>query len=150
MRIAFGCDHGGFALKPVVLDFFKQRGCQVEDLGTMRDDVASDYPDAAGRVARRVASGKANLGVLCCGSGIGMSIAANKVKGVRAAVLWGSESAALAREHNHVNVICFGARLLTAKQVGVILRAFWRAKPSQEPRHARRIRKLAALEGGRR
>ncbi len=111
MKIIIGCDHGGYGLKSQIIEHLTSQGIEVEDYGT-NSDKPVDYPDYAEKVAKAVAAGKAPLGILICGTGIGMSIAANKVDGVRAALCDNCYSAQKAKEHNNANVICLGARVL--------------------------------------
>ena len=111
MKIIIGCDHGGYDLKLQIIEHLTTKGIEVEDYGT-NSDKPVDYPDYAEKVAKAVAAGKAPLGILICGTGIGMSIAANKVDGVRAALCDNCYSAQKAKEHNNANVICLGARVL--------------------------------------
>lgn len=143
MTIFLGADHAGFALRRVLADWLIGRGYAVAEFGAT-GEAPHDYPDAAYLVADGVASGKASLGVLICGTGIGVSIAANKVEGIRAAVCWNEESAKLAREHNHANIICLGARLISPDSAVNCLDAFLNTEPSTEPRHIRRVEKLNA------
>ncbi len=112
MKIAIASDHGGFALKGVVAEHLKQRGIEVEDLGTYTDE-SVHYPVYGKLCAEYVASGRADLGIVCCGTGIGIGIAANKVKGIRCAEVVTEEMAALAKEHNHANMISLGGRILS-------------------------------------
>ena len=111
MRIALGSDHAGYELKTVLANTLSEWGHDTLDLGTDNASDSVDYPDFGAAVGRSVASGDCDLGVAVCGSGIGIAIAANKVSGVRAAVVHDVTSAHLAREHNHANVMCLGARL---------------------------------------
>ena len=112
VRIAIAADHAGYALKEVIKQALAA-SAQVEDLGT-DSDASVDYPDFAAAVARRVASGTCDRGILVCGTGIGMAMAANKIAGVRAAPAWSAETARLAREHNDANILALGARVLPA------------------------------------
>lgn len=145
MRIAVGSDHAGFDLKVLVLDALRERGHEVIDLGTNDATTSVDYPDFGAAVGLAVTNGSADLGVAICGSGIGISIAANKVSGVRAALVHDATSARLAREHNHANVLCLGARLLGTQVVLDALDAWLGATPG-DGRHLGRIDKLAALD----
>src|SRR5487761_2323037 len=111
MKIALGADHAGYELKALLLTTLQEWGYEVIDLGTNDATTSVDYPDFGSAVGHSVVNGEADLGVAVCGSGIGISIAANKVPGVRAAVVHDATSARLAREHNHANVLCLGARL---------------------------------------
>ena len=145
MRIAVGSDHAGFDLKVTVLDALRERGHEVLDLGANDATTSVDYPDFGAAVGRAVTDGTADLGVAICGSGIGISIAANKIPGVRAALVHDATSARLAREHNHANVLCLGARLLGTQVVLDVLDAWLGATPG-DGRHLGRINKLSALD----
>jgi ribose 5-phosphate isomerase B len=144
MKVAVGSDHAGFAAKQALKPVLERLGCHPDDVGT--DGEASvDYPDFAFEVGARVADGRAELGLLVCGSGIGMSIAANKVPGVRAAVCTDPHSAALARRHNNANVLCVGARISGPGLLESIVEAFFDA-PFEGGRHARRVDKIRQRE----
>jgi ribose 5-phosphate isomerase B len=145
MRIALGSDHAGFDLKTVLAKTLTDWGHDTIDLGTDNASDSVDYPDFGAAVGRRVASGDCDLGVAVCGSGIGISIAANKVPGVRAAVVHDVTSAHLAREHNHANVLCLGSRLTGATVAVEALEAWLSATPA-EGRHVVRIAKLDELD----
>jgi ribose 5-phosphate isomerase B len=145
MRVALGSDHAGFDLKAALASTLSSWGHQVIDLGTDNATESVDYPDFGEAVGRAVAEGRADLGVAVCGSGIGISIAANKVPGVRAALAHDATSARLAREHNHANVLCLGARLIGVPVAVDALEAWLGATPG-EGRHLARIEKLAALD----
>ncbi|MBI4064597.1 MAG: ribose 5-phosphate isomerase B [Elusimicrobia bacterium] len=145
-KIAVGADHAGWKLKETLARFLKRRKVVVIDAGTHQDTARVDYPDYAKIVARAVAAGKADIGILCCGTGIGMSIAANKIRRTRAAVVWNKKSAALAREHNGANIVCFGARLMSERAAEESLDVFLKTTPSKESRHRQRIAKIAKLE----
>lgn len=142
VKWAAGSDHAGYHLK---MDLLKELGPEVLDVGTGSAEVSCDYPDFAEAVAWLVASGKAQHGLLVCGSGIGMAIAANKVPGVRAATAWDATSARLCREHNDANVICFGERLV-ASEVAKDALAAYREAAFAGGRHRRRVDKIAAIE----
>ena len=144
MIVALGCDHAGFTLKMAVKDFFEGKA-EVMDFGIFEEERA-DYPDIALQVAGAVSKGKADVGVLLCGTGIGMSIAANKVAGIRAAVCSDVESARLAKAHNNLNVLCMGGRLISQEQARAILKA-WLDASFEGGRHLMRINKIAAAEG---
>jgi ribose 5-phosphate isomerase B len=144
VKIAVGADHAGFDLKELLRQRLEGAGHEVEDLGTY-SAASVDYPDFAASVARRVSSGLAERGLLVCGSGVGMEIAANKFDGVRAANLHDLEEARLARAHNNANVVALGARRLSAAEAGEILDVFL-ATPFDGGRHRRRIDKIRALE----
>lgn len=142
-RIAVGSDHAGFELKNLLANHLRQLGHEVTDLGTHGPDRV-DYPDFGAAVGRAVAAGEVDFGVCVCGSGIGIAMAANKIRGVRAATVHDATSARLTREHNDANVICFGERL-TGPQVALdALDAFLNAS-FEGGRHAERIAKLDAL-----
>jgi RpiB/LacA/LacB family sugar-phosphate isomerase len=146
MRIAVGADHAGFDVKEQLASFLREQGHQVIDLGTARADVPVDYPDVGVAVGRQVASGLVQLGVCACGTGIGMAMAANKVAGVRAAVIHDVTTATLARQHNHANVVCFGGRTTGSATALGAMAAFLAATP-ERGRHERRLEKLARLDG---
>jgi ribose 5-phosphate isomerase B len=145
MKIALGADHAGYELKELLVATLKEWGHEVIDLGTNDAQTSVDYPDFGSAVGRSVASGEADLGVAVCGSGIGVSIAANKVPGVRAALVHDATSARLAREHNHANVVCMGARLIGPPVAQDALAAWLGAEPD-EGRHLVRIEKLSQLD----
>jgi ribose 5-phosphate isomerase B len=146
-RIAVGADHAGFHLKEELKRHLADRGVEVVDLGTSGTE-SVDYPVFAGKVARAVASGTADQGLLVCGSGVGMCIAANKVAGVRAAVVSEPASARLAREHNDANVLCLGGRIVGVELARQILDA-WLTASFQGGRHQRRVDLLTQLDGKR-
>ena len=144
MRIGLGADHAGVALKDRIKRALGDRGVDYEDLGTDSDQRV-DYPDYARRVGEGVASGVFDRGILCCGSGIGMAIAANKISGVRAAPVSDVETARLSREHNDANVLALAARTLDADAALAIVDAFLTTSFAGG-RHQRRLDKIAALE----
>ncbi|MBZ5638981.1 MAG: ribose 5-phosphate isomerase B [Acidobacteriia bacterium] len=144
MRIAIGADHAGYEAKERLKRRLGERGVDMEDVGT-HGTASVDYPDFAARVSRLVAAGKADVGVLVCGSGIGMSIAANKVKGIRAAHCTDSYTARLAREHNDANVLCMGSRVTGPGLMEEVLDVFLNAS-FQGGRHANRVDKVMRLE----
>ncbi len=146
MKVAIGCDHGGFLLKPDVRGVIESLGHEVLDLGACSEDPV-DYVDFAVRVARAVAGGEADLGVLTCGTGIGMSIAANKVPGAYAARAEECYGARMARLHNGANVLCVGGRTVGPELAKEVVRVFLTTEPSPEARHVRRREKIRALEG---
>jgi ribose 5-phosphate isomerase B len=143
MIVALGCDHAGFVLKAAVKDFFDGKA-QVTDFGVFGEE-RCDYPDVALPAARAVSEGKADLGVLLCGTGIGMSIAANKVAGIRAAACFDVESARLAKAHNNLNVLCMGGRVIAPDHARAILKA-WFETSFEAGAHLVRIGKIAAAE----
>lgn len=140
MKVAIASDHGGFTLKLQLIQALGEAKVEVEDLGPSTT-AAVDYPDYARPLSEVVAGKKADLGVLVCGTGIGMSIAANKVKGVRAALCHTELEARVAREHNDANVLCLGERVIGASLARAILEAFLNAK-FQGGRHAARLAKI--------
>lgn len=144
MTIAVGSDHAGFELKQQVAEHLSARGISVVDLGVHSTDRV-DYPDFGAAVGRAVISGQADLGVAVCGSGIGICMAANKVKGVRAATVHDATSARLSREHNDANVLCVGERL-TGVQVALDAVDAWLDAEFEGGRHAGRVAKLDALD----
>ncbi len=145
MRIAAGSDHAGYALKSALVERLRARGVDVVDVGT-HDTSSTDYPDWAERVARAVTAGDATFGLLVCGTGQGMAMAANRVPGVRAAVVADTFSARATRAHNDANVLCLGQRVVGGGLAEDILDAFL-ATPFEGGRHANRVAKLTALEG---
>jgi ribose 5-phosphate isomerase B len=144
MRIAIGADHAGYGLKEEIRKALSDLGLSVEDVGTHSSD-SVDYPDFAARVARLVAAGTYDRGILICGTGVGMAIAANKIPGIRAATVTDVEMARLSREHNDANVLAIGARILDRKRALEIVRAFLET-PFAGDRHQRRIDKITNLE----
>ena len=145
MRVAVGSDHAGFDLKEILRGELAAQGHDVADLGTHDGAVSVDYPDYGEAVGRAVTGGAVELGVCVCGTGLGISMAANKVAGVRAAVVHDVTTATLARQHNHANVVCFGARTTGTAVVLDALSAFLGAT-EEHGRHDGRIAKLADLD----
>jgi ribose 5-phosphate isomerase B len=143
-KIAIGSDHAGFESKEKAKSELLALGVEVVDKGTHSLD-SVDYPDFGAAVARAVASGEVERGVLICGSGIGVSIAANKIPGARAALCWNEETTRLAREHNDANVLCFGARFINPELAGRMVRLFLETEFAGE-RHTQRVEKLSALD----
>lgn len=146
MRIAIGADHGGYAAKAPIAELLRARGHEVIDLGAHDYDAADDYPDFAKAVAEFVARGDADRGVMLCGSGVGASVAANKVRGVRASVCHDTYSAHQGVEHDDMNVLCLGARIVGEELAREIAGAFAGAEFSGEERHKRRMRKVLDME----
>lgn len=144
MKLATGSDHGGYLLKDIVNDLLQKLGHQVIDVGTNSAE-SCDYPDFAKKVADTVASGKADLGILICGTGLGMSMAANKVAGIRAAVCCNEYMAKMARAHNDANIICIGERVTGAGLAAEMVKAFLDTA-FEGDRHARRVGKINALD----
>ena len=143
-RLIAGSDHAGLNLRAEAVRVAREKGFEVEDVGPFSGD-SVDYPDYALEVARAVAAGKARFGLLVCGTGIGMSIAANKVRGVRAALCRTELEARMARAHNDANVLCLGERI-TGLGLGAAIVAAFLDQPFEGGRHQRRIDKITALE----
>jgi ribose 5-phosphate isomerase B len=146
MKLAVACDHRGFESKRRLLPFLKKLGHAVNDFGC-ESTAACDYPDFAVPVARSVACGEAEIGILLDGTGIGMSVAANKVKGIRAALVHDEVTARTAREKNHCNVLCLGTDLLSEDQVRKIVEIFL-STPWTDGRHTQRVHKVMEIESG--
>jgi len=149
MKIAIACDHGGFPLKQIVIDVVRAAGYEPLDLGT--DSMESvDYPDYAEKLGRAIQSGEAKRGILMCGSGVGANIAANKMKGVYAAICHDTYSAHQGVEHDDMNVLCMGARIIGVEPAKEVVEAFLGARfagnDAGEERHARRVGKVRRLE----
>lgn len=144
MKIIIGSDHAGFELKTSLVKRLKAAGYEIEDVGTHNTE-SVDYPDFAAAVGRRVANQTDDLGILVCRTGLGMSIAANKIQGVRAAPVTSERLADLCREHNDANVLCLGAELVATEQADSIVQRFVQAR-YQGGRHERRLRKVRDLE----
>ena len=147
MRIAMAADHAGFVLKEALKAYLQQAGHEVADFGA-HDEASSDYPDYAGPAARAVASGECQRGVFCCGTGLGVMLTANKVRGIRAVVCHECYSARMSRLHNDANVLCFGGRVHGVELAWEILKA-WLETPFEGGRQARRVGKVMALEAER-
>ncbi|HET9478475.1 MAG TPA: ribose 5-phosphate isomerase B [Pyrinomonadaceae bacterium] len=144
MRIALASDHAGYAEKERLKTVLTELGVDFDDLGPASDD-SVDYPDYARLVAEQVAQGQVEQGLLVCGSGTGMAITANKVRGVRAAVAWSEETARLARQHNDANVLALGARTTPPADIPKIVRA-WFSTDFEGGRHAARVAKICEVE----
>lgn len=143
MKLAIGSDHGGIRLKEALKQHLAERGIEVNDVGTYTEE-SCDYPDIALKVCREITAGNVERGILVCGTGIGMSIAANKVDGIRAALCGDVFSAAMSREHNNANVICLGERVLGQGLAACILDA-WLDTEFAGGRHQRRVDKIMAI-----
>lgn len=146
MRIAIAADHAGVSLKRMVVDAVRVWGNEVIDLGGDDPNIADDYPDRALALGRAVASGECERGVLICGSGVGASVAANKIRGVRAGLCHDSYSAHQGVEHDEMNVLCLGSRVIGAALALELVHAFLSAKFSGEERHVRRLAKVQQIE----
>jgi ribose 5-phosphate isomerase B len=145
MRIAVACDHGGFPLKEIILETIRADGHHPLDLGT-DSPISVDYPDFAEKVGKAILSGQAERGVLVCGSGVGASIAANKIRGVYAAICHDTYSAHQGVEHDNMNVLCLGARVVGSELVKELVGAFIAAQFTGEERHVRRVGKVHRIE----
>ncbi len=144
IRIALGADHGGFELKEKVRHYLGGKGHHVEDLGTHSTD-SVDYPDFARKVAERVAAHEADFGIVICGTGLGVAMTANKVRGIRAAPCNDTISARFARTHNNANILTMGGRIIDLSTAEKILDIFL-STPFEGGRHQRRVEKIAAVE----
>ena len=144
--VALGADHGGYPLKEELLPWLESQGYRVEDLGASSLEPADDYPDFAESVAQAVASGRTERGIVICGSGVGASIAANKVPGVRACLCHDIYSAHQGVEHDDMNILCLGARVVGIELAKDLIGAFLNARFTGEERHRRRLNKVAAIE----
>ena len=146
MRVAVGADHAGFALKQQVLDWLKQNGHDVVDVGALAYDAVDDYPDSAVAVAEAVRDGRAERGIIVCGSGIGAGMAANKIRGIRAGVCHDTYSAHQGVEHDDMNVLCLGGRIIGVEPAREIVNAFLSARFIDEEKYRRRLGKVNALD----
>jgi ribose 5-phosphate isomerase B len=144
-KIAIGSDHAGYPLKVQVLEYLKKKGHEVIDLGT-DSEAPVDYPDYAEKVGEKVSSGEADIGIVLCGSGVGASVAANKIRGVRAGLCHDTFSAHQGREDDDTNVLCMGARVIGPNLAMEVLESFLKAKFSGLERHQRRLNKVLAIE----
>ena len=144
MQIAVGSDHRGFELKQIIIKLLSDMGYSSTDMGCY-DDSTVDYPDVAAKVAKSVASGKADQGILICGTGIGMSITANKISGIRAALCANNISASMARQHNDANILCMGSTIIRKRLAQEITRTFISSQ-FDGGRHTRRVDKIATIE----
>ncbi|MEN6450991.1 MAG: ribose 5-phosphate isomerase B [Thermoguttaceae bacterium] len=144
MRVAIGTDHRGFALRPKIVELVRQMGHEAIDVGTFSPE-AVDYPDIAADVAGRVSRGDADRGILVCGTGLGMCIAANKVPGIRAAACHDDITAEASRRHNDANVLCLSGDLLGERLIDRMIE-IWLSTPFEGGRHARRVDKIRQME----
>jgi ribose 5-phosphate isomerase B len=147
MKVSIGFDHGAISLREAVLQVLKEAGHTVTDHGTDSPD-SVDYPDFAREVTKDIVEGRSEAGILCCTTGIGMSMAANKVKGIRAALVRYEDEAALTRQHNNANVLCMGALHTTPYEAVRLVRSFLENAfiGGEQPRHARRVGKFMEWE----
>lgn len=144
--VAIAADHGGFAMKNELLVWLQGQAGRVLDLGNCVFDPEDDYPDFADSLAKAIAAGKATKGIIICGSGVGACIAANKTSGVRAGLCHDTYSARQGVEHDDMNVLCLGARVIGVELARELIRVFIGAEFSGEPRHCRRLEKVNAIE----
>ena len=144
--IYLGADHAGYSLKDKIKCYLAEQGIAWEDLGAVKLNIHDDYPDYAALVAKKVAAGSQHRGLLFCGSGNGMAMTANRIKGIRAAVCWNVYTAKKAVEDNRANVISLPARVLKPEEAITVIKAYLAAKPSTISRHMRRIAKIRNLE----
>lgn len=144
MKVAVGCDHGGFVLKDAVISTLEELGAQVVDMGTYSTE-SVDYPVYGKKVADAVANGECDLGVVMCGTGIGISIAANKVKGIRAAVVTDEFMAEMTRRHNNANIIALGGRVIIPEKAKSLVKAWYTAE-FEGGRHQKRIDMITQIE----
>ena len=145
LNIAIASDHAGFELKQQIKKYLENKGVRLNDFGANSTE-SCDYPDYAKAVAKEVAGKKADYGILICGTGIGMSMAANKIKGIRAAVVHNEFTAKAAKEHNNANILCFGSRIVSKQEAEKIVDAFFETKFAGETkegeRHKKRVEKI--------
>jgi len=146
MRIAIGADHAGYPLNERVIEELRNAGHELIDFGTHDGSVPDDYPDYAKKVGESIQSGSTEIGILICGSGVGAAVAANKLRGIRAALCGDTYSGRQSREHDDCNVLCVGARVTGVELALEIVRAFVNARFTGEERHKRRLAKVAELE----
>jgi ribose 5-phosphate isomerase B len=146
MRIAIGADHAGYPLNERVIEELRNAGHELIDFGTHDGSVPDDYPDYAKKVGESIQSGSTEIGILICGSGVGAAVAANKLRGIRAALCGDTYSGHQSREHDDCNVLCVGARVTGVELALEIVRAFVNARFTGEERHKRRLAKVAQLE----
>ena len=144
MKLAIGSDHVGFELKPIIIEYVRELGHEIEDLGTFSSE-RTDYPQYGKKVAEEVASGNFDAGILICGTGVGISISANKVNGIRAVVCSEPYSAKLSKEHNNTNILAFGSRVVGSELAKMIVKE-WLYALFEEGRHAHRIEMIHQIE----
>lgn len=144
-KCVIGGDHAGFSMKVLVQQFLQDSGIEVMDCGA-HDERPSDFPDFAESVAQEILSGRADRGILVCGSGVGVSVAANKIPGIRASLCHDTYSARQGVEHDDMNVLCIGARVIGPELAFEIMRSFLAARYAPQPRHAQRVAKILEIE----
>jgi ribose 5-phosphate isomerase B len=145
MKVAIASDHAGYTYKKLLLEDIRELGHEVTDLGTFSEK-PTDYPDHAEDIAHAIMDGEAKRGIIICGSGVGVCVVANKFKGIRAGVCHDSYSAHQSVEHDDMNVLCIGQRIVGIELAKELVRIFLKAKFSREPRHQKRLDKLDAIE----
>lgn len=146
IKIAIGADHGGYPLNEQIIKELRQAGHELIDFGTHDGSQPDDYPDYAVKVGHAIQNAEAEIGIIICGSGVGAAVAANKLKGIRAALCGDTYSAHQCREHDDCNVLCLGAGVTGVELALEIVRAFVAARFTGEERHQRRLRKVTAIE----
>lgn len=146
MKVVLSSDHAGFAYKAALIKMLNEEGYSIHDLGAYTEIADDDYPDYAAKVAEALQNKEAERGILICGSAVGVSVAANKFKGIRAAVCHDTYSAHQSVEHDDANVLCIGQRVVGIALAQDIIRSFLNARFSDEPRHKRRLAKIATIE----
>jgi len=144
MKVALACDHGGYRLKEIIKDYLEEMGVECVDFGTYSED-SVDYPDFAYKAARAVAERKVDRAILVCGTGVGICIVANKVKGIRAGLCCNVYTAEMSRRHNDTNVLCLGGRVIGDELAKAIVKV-WLETPFDGGRHARRLGRLSEIE----
>lgn len=147
MKVYLGADHAGYAVKEQLKQLLDKKKVVYEDVGT-HTTTAADYPDYAKTVAQHVATEHDSRGILICGTGTGMAIAANKIKGIRAVVAYDTSSAILSRQHNNANILCLGGRILSPETIEQIVSVWLDTPFSGDERHVQRLKKITALEHG--
>lgn len=146
MKVILSSDHAGFGYKEILADLIKEEGYEIQDLGAYSEIADDDYPDYAAKVAKALQNKEGERGILICGSAVGVSVAANKFKGIRAAVCHDTYSAHQSVEHDDANILCIGQRVIGIALAQDIIRAFLNARFSNESRHRRRLEKIATIE----
>lgn len=147
MKIALGCDHGGLNIKNAVINYLKENNIQYEDFGCYTEE-SVDYPVYAYKAASQVANKNFDFGILCCGTGIGISMAANKIKGIRAAVVTDNFCAEMTRRHNNANVLCMGGRVISEEKAVELADIFINTPCDVEERHQKRVKMISDIENG--
>jgi len=146
MKVIIASDHAGYAYKTILMEYLAQQNYHLIDIGSDGQNPLDDYPDYAEKAAEVLLGKVGERAILICGSAIGVSIAANKFKGIRAGVCHDTYSAHQSVEHDHANILCMGQRIIGIELAKEIVLAFLKAKPSEEPRHLRRVNKISILE----